>query len=391
MDNRRPRRAVGRTVVGAALVAVVGMTVASPAGADRIRDDQWHLSHLDIASAHAISQGEGITVAVVDSGIDEDHPDLAGNVLDGYDVVVGGAGNGWGDVDGHGTGMSGLIAAHGHGPDGAEGAMGIAPRAQILPLRIKTTEGYGDGSAMALAIDEAVRRGADIITVTVNSDPQAFDAVQRALAAGLIIVASSGNQPRETIMGYPAADPGVVAVGAIGQDGNIADVSVRGSGMGKISLTAPGVDIVSSSKDGEYRIGTGTSPSTAIVAGVAALVWSKYPDLSNVEVVKHLTDTATDQGAPGQDVDYGFGVVNPVAALTSTPVPTTTTTMTPLGPTAPIIEPPDDEAAAAAALGSASDGGTSPGLVAAGVAAVLGVTVVGVVLWRRRARATSPP
>ena len=192
-------------------------------------------------------------------------------------------------------------------------------------------------------------------------------------------------------MGYPAADPGVVAVGAIGQDGNIADVSVRGSGMGKISLTAPGVDIVSSSKDGEYRIGTGTSPSTAIVAGVAALVWSKYPDLSNVEVVKHLTDTATDQGAPGQDVDYGFGVVNPVAALTSTPVPTTTTTMTPLGPTAPIIEPPDDEAAAAAALGSASDGGTSPGLVAAGVAAVLGVTVVGVVLWRRRARVTSPP
>ena len=172
MDNRRPRRAVGRTVMGAALVAVVGMTVASPTGADRIRDEQWHLSHLDIASAHAISQGEGITVAVVDSGIDEDHPDLAGNVLDGYDVVVGGAGNGWGDVDGHGTGMSGLIAAHGHGPDGAEGAMGIAPRAQILPLRIKTTEGYGDGSAMALAIDEAVRRGADIITVTVNSDPR---------------------------------------------------------------------------------------------------------------------------------------------------------------------------------------------------------------------------
>ncbi|HET6953001.1 MAG TPA: S8 family serine peptidase [Acidimicrobiales bacterium] len=355
-----------------------------------MREGQWHLAYLDIASAHAISLGEGITVAVVDSGIDEHHPDLAGNVLEGADVVVGGNGNGWGDVLGHGTGMAGLIAAHGHGAGNAEGALGIAPGAKILPLRIEAGDGYGGGDALALAVDEAVARGANIISVSINSDGQSYDAVQRALAAGVIVVASAGNEPTDHFMGSPAADPGVVAVGAVGQDGNIADVSVRGSGLAQISLTAPGVDIVSASMDGGYRIGTGTSPSTAIVAGVAALVWSAYPELTSVEVVEHLTETSVDKGAPGRDVEYGFGVVDPVKALTTRPV-TTTTTIPPTYATAPVTVP-DDEAAAGPVAGgpSASDGGANPGLLLAGGAAVLAVTVAAVTARRRGFRAVSP-
>jgi subtilisin family serine protease len=378
-----------RLVTGVTLVAATtAVAVASPARADEIRDRQWHLAYLDIASAHAISQGEGVVVAMIDSGIDEDHPDLAGNVLEGIDVAVGGDGNGWGDVDGHGTGMAGLVVAHGHGPGNAEGALGIAPQAKILPLRIKTDGTYGDGVALGLAVDEAVARGAKIIAIPVNSDGQSYDAVQRALAAGVMVVASTGNQPRETMMGSPAADPGVTAVGAVGPDGIIADVSVRASGLGRVALTAPGVDIVSSSNDAGYRIGTGTSPSTAIVAGVAALVWSRYPDLTNVELLDHLTATAVDKGAPGQDPEYGFGLVDPMAALTTEPERTPTTTTSPPLPTAPVTVPDGDEAAASP---SGSDDGAGPAVLAAGVGgAIILAAIVAIALRRRRAVAAAP-
>jgi type VII secretion-associated serine protease mycosin len=336
------------------LAATVGLTIESPALADSIRDGQWHLSFLEVAKAQAISQGEGITVAVIDSGIDNDHPDMTGNVLPGLDVVVGGAGNGWGDKDGHGTGMAGLIAAHGHGSANGDGALGLAPKAKILPIRINTGSGYGDGKALAIGVDEAVKRGAKIITIPVNSDANSFDAVQRAVKAGVIVVASTGNRPRENFIGDPAAHPGVVAVGAVGKDGNIADVSVRGPA---VSLVAPGVEIVSASNDDGYRRGTGTSPSTAIVAGAAALVWAKYPHLKSTEVVEHLTKTATDKGAPGRDNDYGFGVLNVLKALTTEPVTTPTASPTRSLQTAPIIEPADPEPRSKLVLWGAIAGG----------------------------------
>jgi len=302
------------------LAAIASLAIGSPALADRIRDGQWHLSFLEISKAHQLSQGEGITVAVIDTGISPEHPDLAGNVLPGLDVVAGGAGNGWGDIDGHGSGMAGLVAAHGHGSGNADGALGMAPKAKILPIRIATTEaGGGDSVAMANAVDGAVQRGAKIISISQRTTAdKAYDAVQRAIKAGVLVVASVGNRPREEFIGDPAAWPGVVAVGAVGKDGGVADVSVRGKAL---VLTAPGVDITSTSKGNGYRVGTGTSPSTAIVSGVAALVWSKYPNLTSTQVIDHLTATATDKGAAGRDSDYGFGIVNPVKALSTTPAP----------------------------------------------------------------------
>ncbi len=365
-------RRVLHAVAASVLAATVGLAIGTPAQADKVRTDQWHLSFLDVAKAQTISQGEGITVAVVDSGIDNNHPDLTGNVLQGLDVVVGGAGNGWGDELGHGTGMAGLIAAHGHGSGNADGALGIAPKAKILPLRINTGDGYGDGTALAVAVDEAVKRGAKIITVPINSTVESYDAVQRAIKAGVIIVASSGNRPRENFVGDPAAHPGVVAVGAVGKDGNIADVSVRGPAL---ALVAPGVDIVSTSKDHGYRQGTGTSPSTAIVAGAAALVWAKYPNLTSTQVVDHLTKTSADKGAPGRDEDYGFGVLDIVKALTTEPSTAPTASPTQSLQTAPIVAPEEPETKSNLVLW---------GAIAGAVLIVLGL----VVLFSRRRSAS---
>jgi type VII secretion-associated serine protease mycosin len=308
------------------LAATTSLVIATPANADHVRNGQWHLSFLNITRVHELSQGDGIVVAVIDTGIDAQHPDLRGNVVTGLDVVAGGSGNGWGDKDGHGTGMAGLIAAHGHGSGNADGALGVAPKAKILPIRIDTGAGVGAGDAMGLAVDEAVKRGAKIISISVTSTANsAYDAIQRALKAGLIVVAGAGNQPDRAFIGDPAAYPGVVAVGAVAKSGNVADVSVRGKAL---SLAAPGVDVVSTSHHGKYRIGTGTSDSTALVAGAAAVVWSKYPSLTNAQVVDQLTRTATDKGAPGRDEEYGFGVVDIVKALSTPPVLASSATAT---------------------------------------------------------------
>ncbi|SCG57232.1 type VII secretion-associated serine protease mycosin [Micromonospora echinaurantiaca] len=294
------------------LAASTSVAIGAPAPADKNRDRQWHLSMLRIAQAHQQSRGDGITVAVIDTGVDGNHPDLKGNVLQGIDVVRGGSGNGWGDTDGHGTAMAGLIAAHGHGGSNADGAMGIAPRAKILPIDIGVIDDIGSGDAMSNGIREAVRRGAKIISISVESDVTAFDAVQEAVDAGVIIIAAAGNRPRNDRVIAPASYPGVIAVGAVGRDGNIADISTRGQA---VVIAAPGVNVMSTVPGNGYRSGSGTSPAAAIVSGVAALIWSKYPSLTAKRITDHLTATAIDKGTPGRDNEYGFGVVNPVNGL----------------------------------------------------------------------------
>jgi len=366
-----------RVVVASLLAATTSLVIAAPAHADAIRNGQWQLSFLDIGKVHAISQGEGIVVAVIDSGIDAQHPDLTGNVLTGLDVVAGGSGNGWGDLDGHGTGMAGLIAAHGHGAGNADGALGVAPKAKILPIRIDTGSGVGAGEAMGLGVDQAVQRGAKIISISVTSTSTGnYDAVQRAIKAGLIVVAGAGNRPDREFVGDPAAYPGVIAVGAVGKDGNIADISVRGSAL---ALAAPGVDVVSTSMNGRYRIGTGTSDSTALVAGAAAVVWSKYPQLTNAQVVDQLIRTAVDKGAPGRDQEYGFGVVDIVKALNTAPVVTSATPASSGNGLPPI---PDS--------GSSTSSMGNTGLIIGVAIAVLAVIVL-IIVVARRGRTGSQP
>jgi type VII secretion-associated serine protease mycosin len=289
------------------------------ASADQVRDDQWHLRFLNVAEAQRITKGDGVTVAVIDTGV-QLHPALSGNVLAGTVVDPASSGDGRADRIGHGTAMAGLIAAHGTGQNA--GALGIAPRAKILPITDNVSSVQGSNELTAAAINWAVAHGADVISISSGGGPSSSlrAAVATALEADVVVVAAVGNRPGASAVQFPAFYPGVVAVGATDRNGNLAAISTTGRG---VVITAPGVDIVSTGLNGKYRTGTGTSDSTAIVSGAVALIRSKYPDLPAAEVVHRLEATATDKGPPGLDEQYGYGVLNLVAALTADVPPLT--------------------------------------------------------------------
>ncbi|MCZ7439796.1 S8 family serine peptidase [Micromonospora sp. WMMC241] len=334
---------------------------------------QWHLNYLRAIDAHAISQGEGVLVAVPDSGV-EQHPDLSENLVPGTDVIPGGSGNGMNDQDGHGTGMAGLIAAYSR--DSTYGALGIAPKAKVLPIYVSPAHQEGTSQALAEGVDYAVSRHAQVISIsaTGGADTQLQRAIRSAINANVVVVAAAGNISKSPFVGYPASEPGVIAVGGSDQRGNHAAISARGP---EIDVVAPAVDIYSTGLNGGYRVGTGTSDATAIVAGAAALIRSKYPHLPAAEVAHRLTATAIDKGPPGRDDEYGYGVIDLVAALTAD-VP-------PIG-----FESTGVTAPASTATGPSGDdgGGTARGLATLGVLLAAGG---GYLVWRRRRRAGDPP
>ncbi|MEU8044566.1 type VII secretion-associated serine protease mycosin [Micromonospora echinofusca] len=346
-----------------------------------IRKSQWHLGYLQAMTARRISQGAGITVALPDTGVDP-HPDLARNILPGIDLVPGGNGDGRRDRNGHGTGMAGLIAAHGR--INGKGALGIAPQARILPIVDSPSDGYGDPDILAQGIEYAIDNGADVISISSGggTSPRLTQAVKRALVSDIVVVAGAGNFPTDQRVAYPASEPGVIAVGGIDQTGHHAAISVTGP---EIDVAAPAVDIYSTSRDEGYRKATGTSGATAIVAGAVALIRSKYPNLPASEVAHRLTATAIDKGPPGRDDEYGHGVIDLVAALTADVPPLGFGSATASAPTATaptttaVAEPADDGNSAA----------TARGLVTLGVIMAAGGAWAFVA--RRRRRGDDPP
>jgi type VII secretion-associated serine protease mycosin len=374
-----------RTGAAAACGIVTALVITAPAMADSTRNRQWHLTALNVTAAQKVSKGAGVTVAVIDTGVKADHRDLTGNVLPGIDLVATGT-KGWVDTNGHGTAMAGLIAGHGHGPGHADGVLGIAPAAKVLPIRALRTDGKVDED-IPKAIDEAVRRHVGVISMSFTAGGSSTDldrALEDAAKADVVLIAGSGNRPDNVLLQYPAKSPVVVAVGATTRAGKLSEVTVTGKEM---RLSAPGEEIVSTSNTGQYEFGDGTSASTAIVAGAAALIRSKYPDLSATEVVHRLTATATDKGAPGRDSDYGFGELNLVAALTAD-VPAAT-------PSASAATTPPTSAASAEA---APPAGSAMRIdwVAVGVALASAALVVVLIGWfimrsRRRRPSTGSP
>jgi type VII secretion-associated serine protease mycosin len=294
-------------------VAVILLGTPAPAAADQVRDGEWHLAALGITEAQRISRGDGVIVAVTDTGVDDKHAELAGAVLPGRGFGEGNTTDGRFDSIGHGTGMAGLIAGRGL-PQGG-GMLGIAPQAKILP--VQTLQGdLGVPTNLAAGINWASGQGAKVICIAAvtSEDPAVKTAVEAALRADVVVVAGVGNTPADKVVGFPARLPGILAVGGTDRNGNHATVSATGP---EILVAAPAVDIVSTAPFGKYDVSTGTSNATAIVAGVVALVRARYPQLSGPEVVRRITATAVDKGPPGRDDEYGFGIVNPVAALTA--------------------------------------------------------------------------
>lgn len=317
-------RAAAALVLTAALLAAT----APPATADAIRDRQWGLLALRTEEAWGTTRGDGVTVAVLDTGVDDAHPDLSGQVLPGTDLIGMGAGRGDRAWARHGTAMASIIAGHGHGPNRGEGVLGVAPQAKILPVRVILEEGdpgrakarESKGGALAEGIRWAADNGADVINLSLGDDSDSAhheagedEAVQYALAKGVVVVASAGNGGETgDRVSYPAAYPGVIAVTAVDRRGKQARFSTSNW---YATVSAPGVDVVIADPDRDYYEGWGTSAAAAFVSGAAALVKAAHPELSPAQIKKLLEDTASDSPAGGRDDARGHGMVDPVAAL----------------------------------------------------------------------------
>ncbi|WP_299537747.1 type VII secretion-associated serine protease mycosin [uncultured Streptomyces sp.] len=301
---------------------------AAPAEADAIRDQQWALQALHTDRAWQTTDGDGVTVAVLDTGVDATHPDLAGSVLTGKDLIGFGAGRGDSAWALHGTAMAGIIAGHGSGPARGDGVLGVAPGVKILPVRVilesadpsRAKARSSRGDALADGIRWAADHGADVINLSLGDDsksahPDAEEdaAVQYALGKGVSVVASAGNSGEKgDRTSYPAAYPGVIAVAAVDQHGTHASFSTR---RWYATVSAPGVDIVVANPDRKYYIEWGTSAAAAFVSGAVALVRAAHPGLSPAEVKQLLADTARDAPAGGRDDARGHGLVDPAAAI----------------------------------------------------------------------------
>ncbi|APE20577.1 MULTISPECIES: type VII secretion-associated serine protease mycosin [Streptomyces] len=321
-----------RLRIPAAALLAAAFTVlpatTTPAHADTIRARQWGLQALHTTEAWRTTKGEGITVAVLDTGVDAEHPDLKGSVLTGRDLIGFGAARGDRAWARHGTAMAGIIAGHGHGPDGGDGVLGIAPGAKILPVRVilEGTDTSRDkarktrGSALADGIRWAADHGADVINLSLGDDsksahPDAGEdaAVQYALAKGVSVVASAGNGGEKgDHISYPAAYPGVIAVTAVDRYGTHASFSTR---RWYATVSAPGVDIAIADPDRRYYEGWGTSAAAAFASGAVALVRAAHPDLTPAQVKRLLIDTARSRPKGGRSDAKGYGTVDPAAAI----------------------------------------------------------------------------
>lgn len=268
---------------------------------------QWHLDAIDARAAWELTRGDvGIVVAVLDTGIDADHPDLAGQIVEGADTLVGGAG--WEDRHGHGTAVAGIIAAAAN----ADGLSSLAPDCRLLAVRVADESGASTSWSIAAGIGLAVNRGAKVINVSLapmHHDEIVLRQAELARLRGALVVFAAGNEGERVTGG---GSDGAIFVSGLTDAGERAPTSSFGD---FIDLGAPGVAIYTSTVGGGYGAWTGTSFAAPIVSGVAALVWSERPELRPATVKGILLATADDVAEPGDDEASGAGQVNALGAV----------------------------------------------------------------------------
>jgi type VII secretion-associated serine protease mycosin len=339
---RRPGRRGGRALAGVATAAVLGVATSMPAAAapaDSVRDQQqWVLDMLSVPSAWSVTEGANVTVAVIDSGVNPDVSDLDGAVITGSDFTdlkTSSSDPHWGQ---HGTWMASIIAGRGNGFD--DGIIGVAPEAKILSIRVipdmndpgyKKYDNEREGQIqdeLADGINQAVRDHAQVISMSIGYSAPSGEvraALRYAYDHGIVLVASAGNSgdndEQHTRSGdhgwapvsFPAEYPGVLSVGAVNMDKQPTSFS---SGNLSVKVAAPGEGVPAQGRNGLYYTVNGTSPACALVAGVAALIKSKYPSITPAQVTEALTTTAQQPLRGGSyNVLTGFGIVNADAAL----------------------------------------------------------------------------
>jgi type VII secretion-associated serine protease mycosin len=319
--------------VMAGLIVGLGGAPATAAAAPRcqsapptgpvIADVPWPQARYDLTAIGQISQGAGTLVAVVDSGVDASNPQLADGAVQPGGDLLDPTGDGRDDCVGHGTAVASIIAAR--AVDGA-GLRGLAPASKILAVRVSEriatengTTGTGDVRELIAGIRQAVRHNPkpqvinlSISTPTDNDDLRS--AIQSALDADIVVVAAVGNDfQRGNPQPYPASYDGVVGVGAIGPTGERVPLSQVGS---YVDLVAPGGAVIGAAPHSGHIAYQGTSFAAPFVAATAALIRARWPELNRTEVVRRMIATADPAAGGRPSPDYGYGVVNPLRALT---------------------------------------------------------------------------
>ncbi|MGP0023239.1 MAG: S8 family serine peptidase [Streptosporangiaceae bacterium] len=335
LPARAARAAPGHVVASRA-------AMASQTAADKIRDQEWWLANLHVSQAWAVTRGAGVTVAVLSSGVDAGHPDLTGSVITGADFTGSGetpATPSWGI---EGTSAASIVAGHGDNAGDAAGISGVAPAARILSVRVvlDATDPLNANpaavqrlpTAIAAGIRYAAAHGAQVIDLPLDPASLASDgaatgglgaaaggsaaeqaAVDYALGKGAVLVAPAGDNGEDgNVPTYPAAYPGVIAVGTVDRHFVRAPFSNRQS---YVALTAPGVDLTTASPPSGYRNMSTTDAASAVVAGIAALIRSRYPTLNSSQVRQALVTGSVPRPPSATGAGYGAGTVDALRAV----------------------------------------------------------------------------
>jgi subtilisin family serine protease len=271
---------------------------------------QYIVDKLQLGAVHRISKGDHVVVALIDSKIDTEQPDIAGAVTDEFDAGCGA------DTapDPHGTGMAGAIASH-------LNLLGVAPDAKLIAICAFGGHGTPESSSVKIikGLDYAIQHGAKIVNMSFAGprDPAVAQELQIAREKGIVLIGAAGNDGPNSPPLYPGADPNVIAVTATDENDRV----FRGANQGEyVALAAPGVDILVPAPHSGVQFTTGTSVATAHVSGVAALLMSEKPSLSPEQVRSILTSTAKHYAAKGSERKSGAGVIDPLKALRLKPL-----------------------------------------------------------------------